>query len=83
MAKKTTVEDVIDALEEAMDAARGLEVDEREEGGGKQAVVVAITEIRAGRMADAITTLEREFLPKWADRADCQVAYDRAMGRAA
>lgn len=52
-------------------------------GGGKQAVVAAINEMRAGRLADAVTTLEREFLPKWADRADCQVAYDRAMGREA
>ena len=42
---------------------------------GKSAAVQAINEIRRGAYADAITTLEREFLPQWEDKADCEVAY--------
>lgn len=75
MGKKTTIEDVIDALEEAMNAACGLEAEVDKKDGGKQAVVTAINQIRAGRLADAITTLEREFLPKWPDRDACLSAY--------
>jgi len=42
-------------------------------------VVDAINMIRTGRVADGVTLLEREFLPKWKDRADCDAAYQTAM----
>ena len=42
-------------------------------------VVDAITAIRQRRYDDAITTPEREFLPKWADKADCLADYNRAV----
>lgn len=79
--KKATVEDVIDALQDAMDAATALTIDEVDARDGKQAAVKAINEIRAGLLADAITTLEHEFLPRWNDKADCEAAYRAAMGR--
>lgn len=78
MTRKTTIEDVIDAIEEALNAATALN-NEESEGDSKKAAIKAITEIRAGRLADAITTLEHEFLPKWADRDACRAAYDKAM----
>jgi len=46
----------------------------------KQVAVAAINSIRRGDAVDAITTLERFFLPKWSDREACQLAYDRAVG---
>lgn len=52
-----------------------------EELRGKSAAVNAITAIRQGRHEDAITILEREFLPMWEDVADCETAYREAMGR--
>lgn len=58
-----------------MDAATALTVDDGGDGGGKTAAIKAINQIRAGRLADAITTLEREFLPKWPDRDACAAAY--------
>lgn len=48
---------------------------------GKAAAVEAITAIRQGRYSDAVTALEREFLPQWEDVADCEAAYREAMGR--
>lgn len=45
----------------------------------RTAAIDAINKIRRGDYADAITTLEREFLPKWNDRADCAAAYREAM----
>lgn len=56
-----------------------------EELRGKTAAVDAINAIRRGDTAEAITILEREFLPQWEDVADCEAAYREAMatGRAA
>jgi len=42
-------------------------------------VIDALTQMRAGRIADAQTTLEREFLPKWRDRAECEASYRLAI----
>ncbi|MFC3206847.1 hypothetical protein [Aquamicrobium soli] len=52
-----------------------------EELRGKTAAVNAINAIRRGDATDAITILEREFLPQWEDIADCETAYREAMGR--
>lgn len=41
----------------------------------KEAATQAINEIRRGAYVDAITTLEREFLPKWADKVECDAQY--------
>ena len=82
MAKAATVEDVIEALRDALDAAEALTVVDDDKGSTKRAAIQAINEIRAGRLADAITTLEREFLPKWADRDACMDAYRAAMEKA-
>lgn len=86
MVKKTAVRDVLDALEDAMDAvqeavdaATGLSGADSDGSDSSKAAVKASTEIRAGRLADAITTLEREFLPKWADRDACQAQYGLAV----
>ncbi|MBZ9984965.1 hypothetical protein LB521_27915 [Mesorhizobium sp. BR-1-1-8] len=46
-----------------------------EELRGKTAAVDAINAIRRGSYADAITILEREFLPQWEDIADCETAH--------
>lgn len=50
-----------------------------EELRGKTAAVDAINAIRRGAYVDAITILEREFLPQWEDIADCETAYREAM----
>lgn len=47
----------------------------------RQAAIDAINQIRRGEYAEAITTLEREFLPQWEDISDCDAAYKEAMGR--
>lgn len=44
------------------------------------AALDAINQIRRGEYAEAITTLEREFLPKWTSRADCEAEYRKATG---
>ncbi|MBZ9659813.1 hypothetical protein LB523_12225 [Mesorhizobium sp. ESP-6-4] len=41
----------------------------------KTAAVDAINAIRRGDTVEAITILEREFLPQWEDVADCEEAY--------
>ena len=71
----------ISALENAesdiADALRCLEgVDEIE---GHHAALDAINQIRRGDYGEAITTLEREFLPKFARSTDAELAYRRAM----
>lgn len=50
--------------------------------GGRGAAVEAINQIRAGKHSDAIVTLERAFLPRWQDSAECEVRYREVMGRA-
>lgn len=47
---------------------------------GKDAALTAIAQIRRGDLIDAITTLEREFMPKWGSPAGAVVAYSKAMG---
>lgn len=73
------IEDVIEAIEDALDAARAMRGKDSVDGDGKLIAIDAINKIRRGDYADAITTLEREFLPKWNDRADCAAAYREAM----
>lgn len=45
----------------------------------RDVAITTINAIRAGRLVDAVTELEREFLPKWKDCADCEAAYRVAM----
>lgn len=73
------IEDVIEAIEDALDAATALRGKDTEEAAGKRAAIDAINKIRRGDYADAITTLEREFLPKWSDRTDCAADYRNVM----
>lgn len=47
----------------------------------RTAAINAINAIRQGRYDDAVTMLEREFLPKWTDRAACEAAYREVMGQ--
>ncbi len=51
-----------------------------EELRGKTAAVDAIVAIKRGAYTDAITILEREFLPTWEDISDCETAYRKAFG---
>ena len=41
----------------------------------------AINAIRRGDTVNAVTILERAFMPKWANIQDCEAAYREAMGR--
>lgn len=79
MGKKSTIDDVIGALEDAMTAAESIAKSKEDGPGSKGAAIDAINQIRRGEYADAITTLEREFLPKWEDTASCAAAYRTAM----
>ena len=74
------LDDIIDQIPDAviLDLARGL----GDEDGPRAAAISAINHMRAGRLADAATVLERQFLPKWKDKAACEDAYRLAMGRA-
>lgn len=72
------IDDVIDAIEDALNAATALRGKDDAVDDGKRAAIDAINKIRRGDYADAITALEREFLPKWDDRADCAAAYREA-----
>jgi len=79
---RKTIEDVICAIQEALDIAE--EIGDAGEDGydqdARQAAIDAISMIRRGAYDDAIITIQREFLPKWADQADCEAAYKEAMG---
>jgi hypothetical protein len=70
------LDDIVDQIpdEEILKCAREI----GDGSDGKAAAIRAITEIRSGRLDDAVTTLEREFLPRWADRAECESAYNSA-----
>ncbi|WP_019999029.1 hypothetical protein [Aureimonas ureilytica] len=48
----------------------------------KEAAIEAIGHIRRGDLVDAITILERTFLPKWSDKSDAEAAF-KAHGGAA
>ena len=67
---------IIDALEEALDAAHDMRGYTPE---ARAAAIEAISQIRRGANADAIETLERHFLPKWADADDARRAYRETM----
>lgn len=75
------IDDVIDHIEDALNAAESLRERGSDGDGGKAAALDAINAIRQGRYDDAVTLLEREFLPYWEDVADCEAAYREAMGR--
>lgn len=68
------VSDLLDELNddelEAALASRGTT------SGAKDAAIKAISQIRRGDPYGAITTLEREFLPKWSSLADCRKQFD-------
>jgi len=49
---------------------------------GRESAITAINQIRTGKHSDAIVTLERAFLPRWQDSAECEMRYREAMGRA-
>lgn len=51
----------------------------RDSGDPRAAVSDAIAQIRRGDMLDAITTLEREFWPKWASASDSEAAFRAAV----
>lgn len=74
------IDDVIDEIEEALYAANRLREREIERDDSKQIVIDAINQIRRGDYVDAITTLEREFLPKWQSTEGCLAAYAKATG---
>lgn len=73
---KGDIEDVIDSLEDALRAARSLREVGKIDGDNKAAVLDAIAQIRRGEHSNAITTLEREFLPKWQSTEACRFAYE-------
>lgn len=62
-----------------------IERESRERGisNGREVVSDAINQIRRGDTAEAITTLERAFFPKWIDRAEAEADYKLAMFRKA
>jgi len=67
--------DVDDALEGATTEDLVSELARR----GREAVLDALIMLKTGRIDDGITALEREFFPRYADAAECEVAYKRAM----
>lgn len=58
--------------------SRGL--DRKDEPDARETVTRAINMLKGGRVDDGVTLLEREFLPRWKDKADCEAAYRVAMG---
>lgn len=76
----TNIDDVIDHIEDALNAAEALRERGSDGDDGKAAAIDAINQIRRGEYTEAITTLEREFLPKWSSRAECEAAYRKATG---
>lgn len=73
------IEDVIDSLEDALHTAERIRDGGESDGGGKVAVMDAIAQIRRGEHSNAITTLEREFLPKWQSTEACRFAYMQSV----
>lgn len=63
-------------LDELKDEELAYELNKRgHANGAKEAVRIAIDQIRRGDHAEAITTLEREFMPRWQSTEDCRAAY--------
>lgn len=83
MARTFTVEagvDLEDVLNEIEDSELATELEKRRLAPPSRNVVVsAVTAIRQGRHDEAILALERYFLPRWADKAECEMAYRSAM----
>lgn len=77
---KSYIEIEVD-LSEFDDAALEEEVRERGLPRSRHAAQDAINQIRRGDYLEAITTLEREFFPKWGSVYEVQAAYDKAVGR--
>lgn len=75
------MDDIVEALtdEEIMEMAENI----GHAGSPREAVSRAISLIRLGRIDDGITELEREFMPTWKSKADCQAKYDLAVRLAA
>ena len=69
------------ALEAAIEAAEELdrEDDCDPDEDARQAAIEAISQIRRGASTDAIETLERHLLPKWADADEARRAYRETM----
>lgn len=65
------VDEVIDEL---LDEELAAEMARRRINHSQQAASEAIAQIRRGDYLDAITTLEREFWPKWATVQDSEAA---------
>lgn len=70
------VDDVIDEL---LDEELAAEMARRRINHSQQTVSEAIAQIRRGDCLDAITTLEREFWPKWATVPDSEAALRKAQ----
>lgn len=71
--------DVDELLDELTDDEISAELVKRgTSNGAKAAVHDAIAQIRRGEHSNAITTLEREFLPKWQSTEACRHAYEAA-----
>lgn len=65
---------VDDVLDELRDDELANELVSRRTPQHRDAVRTAIAQIRRGDTLDAITTLEREFWPKWASVGDSEAA---------
>lgn len=76
---KVDIDDVIDSLEDALRAAETLRDGGVEVSDGRKAVIDAIAQIRRGEHTNAITTLEREFMPKWQSTEACRFAYESSQ----
>jgi hypothetical protein len=66
--------DLDDALAEIKTDDLAEELASRDVSGHREAVTTAIAQIRRGDTLDAITTLEREFWPKWTSVQDSEAA---------
>lgn len=71
------IDDLVEELtdEEILDMAEKI----GHSGSPREVVSRAIVMIRSGRVEDGITALEREFMPSWKSRANCEAAYQQAM----
>lgn len=73
---------VDEVLDELRDDELAAELASRGVSGSREAVQAAIAQIRRGDYLDAITTLEREFWPKWATVQDSEAALRKAQAAA-
>ncbi|WP_411033361.1 hypothetical protein [Shinella sp. BYT-45] len=77
-------DEVLDALsdKEIANEFQRRRLFQKDEPDAREVVVRAVNMIKLGRVTDGVTLLEREFLPRWKDRAACEEAYRLAVGRA-